>query len=206
MAFSYTAFSTCVAESWQLSTGDPNLVGWAICATYALAAALAVIVLRVAPFDPAHHRRTQILWALIAGLMAALALNKQLDLQTLILAAGRCLSQEQGWYDSRRLVQRDFILALIALCAVTGGAVIWLLRGIMRPNLIALLGLAALAGFVSLRGGHLFHIFIPQHLSADVLLHEATSVLEVLSPVLIILAAWWLLRQPRPQSAQSPGR
>lgn len=201
MAFSYTDFSLCVADRWQLSVGDPNIAGWAICAVYSLAAALAVIVLHMAPFDPAYHRRERILWALIAGLMAALALNKQLDLQTLILAAGRCLSQEQGWYDSRRLVQRDFIFGLITLSVLTGVSVVWLLRGIMRHNLVALMGLAALAGFVLLRGGHLFHIFIPEHLSADVLLHETTSLLEVLSPVLIIVAAWWILRQPRPQPA-----
>jgi hypothetical protein len=194
MAFSYTDFSICVSDRWQLSIGDPNIAGWAICAAYAVAAALAVIVLRTAPFAPAHHRRERILWALIAALMAALALNKQLDLQTLILTAGRCLSQEQGWYDSRRLVQRDFIFVLIALAVLTGAAMIWLLRGIMRHNLIALLGLAALAGFVLIRGGHLFHIFVPEQMLADILLHDTTSALEVLSPILIIVAAWWLLR------------
>ena len=199
MAFSYPAFSACVADRWQLVVGDPNVPGWAICAAYALAAALAVVVLRTAPFAPAHHRREKILWALIAGLMAALALNKQLDLQTLILTAGRCLSQEQGWYDSRRLVQHDFILVLIGSAALAGAAMIWLLRGIIRHNLVALIGLAALAGFVVIRGGHLFHMFVPEQMSADLLLHDLTSTLEVLSPVLIILSAWWLLRQPRDQ-------
>jgi hypothetical protein len=201
MAFSYTAFSTCVSDRWQITIGDPNIIGWAICAAYALAAILAVIVLRAAPFDPAHRNRERILWSLIACLMAALALNKQLDLQSLMLAVGRCLSQEQGWYENRRLVQRDFIFALIAVAAVGGAAIIWLLRGIVRHNLIALLGLACLAGFVLIRGGHLFHIFVPEQLSADILLHDATSALEVLSPVLIIVAAWWLLRQARPQPA-----
>lgn len=201
MTFSYTAFSRCIADRWQFSVGDPDLAGWAICAAYAVAASLAVIVLRTVPFDPAHQRREPILWALIAGLMAAVALNKQLDLQTLILTAGRCLSQEQGWYDSRRLVQRDFIFGLISLCVVTGVAVIWLLRGIVRHNLIALMGLAALASFAALRGGHLFHVFVPDHLSSYILLHEAALGLEVLNPVLIIVAAWRMLRQPRQQSA-----
>lgn len=195
MAFSYITFSACVAKDWQISIGDPNVIGWAICATYALAAVVASIVLYISPFDPAHQRREQILWALIAGLMAALSLNKQLDLQTLILAAGRCLSQEQGWYADRRLVQRDFIFALIAIAAVMGAGIIWLLRGIMRHNLIALSGLTALAGFVLLRGGHMFHIFVPTQKFEDTLLHEVTSALEVLNPVLIVVAAWWLLRR-----------
>jgi hypothetical protein len=194
-------FSACVSDHWQLAIGDPNITDWAICAAYALAASLAVIVLRVSPFDTVHRSREKILWALIAGLMAALALNKQLDLQSLMLATGRCLAQEQGWYDSRRLVQRDFIFALIALAAVMGGVLIWLLRGIMRHNLIALIGLATVAGFVSLRGGHLFHIFAPQQKLEDVFLHDLTSTLEVIGPIFIIAAAWGLLRNPRQMSA-----
>jgi hypothetical protein len=201
MSFSKVIFSACVSERWQLTIGDPNITGWAICAAYALATILAGIVLWVAPFDAEHRSREKILWALIAGLMAALALNKQLDLQSLMLAAGRCLAQEQGWYDSRRLVQRDFIFTLIAVAAIGGGAIIWLLRGIVQHNLAALLGLASLAGFVLIRGGHLFHIFVPEQGAPDTLLHDATSALELFSPILIIVAAWWLLRQARPQPA-----
>lgn len=200
MAFSYTAFSACVSDRWQLAIGDPNISGWAIFAAYVLAAILAVVVLREAPFAPAHHRREQILWSLIACLMVALALNKQLDLQSLLVAVGRCLSQEQGWYESRRLVQRDFIFALIAVAAIGGAAIIWLLRGIVRHNLIALLGLACLAGFVLIRGGHFFHIFVPEQEVADRLLHHLTTLLEALSPILITVAAWKLLRQIRPQA------
>jgi hypothetical protein len=200
MAFSYTAFSACVSDRWQPTIGDPNIAGWAICAAYALAAILAVIVLREAPFAPAHRRREQVLWLLIACLMAVLALNKQLDLQSLMLAAGRCLAQEQGWYENRRLVQRDFILALIAVAALGGAAIIWLLRGIVRHNLMALLGLACLAGFVLIRGGHFFHMFVPEQEVADRLLHHLTALLEAMSLILIIAAAGKLLRQARPQT------
>ena len=201
MAFFYPIFSACVLDGWHLAIGDPNITGWAIFAAYILAAVLAAIVLQASPFEPLRQRRERILWALIASLMAALALNKQLDLQSLMLAVGRCLAQEQGWYEDRRLVQRDFIFVLIAVAAIGGAAIIWLLRGIVRHNLIALLGLACLAGFVLIRGGHIFHIFVPEQMSADILLHDATSALEVLSPVLIIVAAWWLLRQVRLQAA-----
>jgi hypothetical protein len=201
MAFSYTDFSACVSDRWQLAIGDPNIAGWAIFAAYALAAILAVIVLRATPFDPAHRSRERVLWVLIACLMAALALNKQLDLQSLMVAVGRCLATEQGWYENRRLVQRDFIFALIAMAAFGGAGIIWLLRGIVRHNLIALLGLAAFAGFVLIRAGHLFHIFVPEQLAADILLHRLTTLLEAASPVLIIAAAWVLLRQTRTHAA-----
>ena len=197
MAFSYDAFSACVADRWQLVIGDPDLAGWAVTAAYACAAVCAVLVLRSTAFDPGHRRQRQALWGLIALLMAALALNKQLDLQSLITALGRCLAQEQGWYENRRMVQRDFIVGLIAAAALAGAAMFWMLRGTMRQNLLPLSGLAALAGFVLIRAGHLLHLFVPDQASTDFLLHELTSALEVLCPVLILAAARPLLR-PQP--------
>lgn len=194
MAFSYDAFSACVSDRWQLAIGDPNVAGWAVFVTYALAAGIAVVVLRRAPFDPAHRRQMQALWGMIALLMAALALNKQLDLQSLMTALGRCLAQDQGWYENRRMVQRDFIFGLIAIAALIGAAMFWMLRGMIRQNLLPLLGLAALAGFVLIRAGHLLHIFVPDQIAADYLLHDLTSILEVLCPALISAAGWRILR------------
>ena len=201
MTFSYDAFSACVADRWQLVIGDPNLTGWAIAAAYAFAAAAAVMVLRLAAFDPAHRRQKQALWGLIALLMVALALNKQLDLQSLMTALGRCLAQEQGWYENRRMVQRDFIFGLIAVATLTGAGMYWMLRGTVSQNLLPLLGLAALASFVLIRAGHLLHTFVPDQMLADFLLHDMSSALEMLCPVVILAAAWRLLRlqplQPR---------
>lgn len=194
MAFSYEAFSACVSDRWQLVIGDPNLTGWAVAATYAVAAATAVMVLLRRPFDPGYFRQLAILWGLIAVLMTVLALNKQLDLQSLMTALGRCLAQEQGWYENRRLVQRDFILSLIVIAVLISAALFWMLRGTIRQNLLVLAGLAALAGFILIRAGHLLHVFVPDDMFADLLLHRATSILEIACPALIIIAAWRLLR------------
>ena len=194
MAFSYEAFSACVSDRWQFVIGDPNLTGWAVAATYAIAAATAVMVLLRRPFDPVQSRQLAMLWGLIAVLMTVLALNKQLDLQSLMTALGRCLAQEQGWYENRRLVQRDFILGLIAAAVLISVAMFWILRGIIRQNLLVLAGLASLAGFILIRAGHLLHVFVPDQIFADLLLHRATSILEMACPVLIIIAAWRLLR------------
>jgi uncharacterized membrane protein YhaH (DUF805 family) len=194
MPFSYAAFSTCVSDRWQLVIGDPHLAGWAVTAAYALAAVSAVMVIRQAPFEPSHRRQMLVLWGLIALLMAALALNKQLDLQALMTALGRCLAQQQGWYEDRRLVQRDFILGLIAVAALAAAGLFWMLRGTVRQNLVPVLALAALAGFVLIRAGHLLHVFIPDEAVTDRRLHDLTSALEMLCPVLILVAAWQLLR------------
>lgn len=189
MAFSYSSFSDCVSKGWQFSIGDPTAVGWGVCGLYVLAAILAVRVQRAAVITFSMHGRERLLWGLIAGLMLVTALNKQLDFQTLIITAGRCLAKEQGWYEDRRLVQRDFILALLALTTLTGAALIWLLRGIVRRNLTALLGLCVLAAFIVTKAGHVFHIFEPEQELGDYLLHIMTTILEALSPLLIIVAA-----------------
>lgn len=196
MALSEFDFSSCLSDGWLVSIGDPTVSGWAICAAYAGAAILAARVWNRSPFSPTHRGREKLLWLLIAGLMAAMALNKQLDLQTLLVTGGRCLAKEQGWYADRRLVQREFIFALITALVVLGAGLIWLLRGIVRHNLKALLGLAALGTFVVIRGGHLFHLFVPDQERADYLVHLLALGLEALSPALIILATWGALRKP----------
>ncbi|WOI58094.1 isopropylmalate isomerase [Palleronia sp. LCG004] len=90
-------------------------------------------------------------WAISGAGLLFLAINKQLDLQSLLTAAGRCTAKLQGWYDMRRTVQIDFIMGLIAL-AVMGGAVgLWALRRTIRRIGIAFLGLVWITGFVLVR-------------------------------------------------------
>ena len=199
MSFFPPVFSACVSAHWQLGIGDPDLEGWTVFAAYALAAALAVAACHRAPFEAASHRRQQLFWALIGLLMAVLALNKQLDLQSLLTTAGRCLSKEQGWYAERRLVQRDFILALVVWAGLSAAALIWMLRGILRQNALPLMGLGVLAGFVLTRGMHFYHVFEPETAAADRAVHVLTTALEVAAPVLIGLAAWRALRRPHRQ-------
>lgn len=194
MARSYDSFYLCIPERWHLAVGDPTVAGWAVCAAYTLAAVTATLVLRSADFHQSHRPQTRGLWGLIALLMAALAVNKQLDLQSLLTALGRCLAQDQGWYENRRLVQRGFILVLAAFATLTGGALFWMLRGRLRQNLLPLLGLVALASFVLVRAGHFFHIFVSDQKYGDFLLHLLTSALELLCPIFILIAGGQILR------------
>ena len=194
MAFSYDAFSACVSDRWQLAIGDPYIVGWLVCAAYALAAILALIVQRETPFELGQRMRERALWLLIACLMMAFALNKQLDLQSLLIAGGRCLAQEQGWYDGRNLVQQEIALVLTLFVALAAAAMVWLLHGIIRRNLLALLGLAVLALFVLIRAGSLLKIIYTEQWLADLVLHSVIVPLELLSAGLIIIATLQRLR------------
>ena len=50
------------------------------------------------------------LWFGLAAVLLVLGINKQLDLQTLLISLGRGIAIECGWYDSRRQIQIDFVL------------------------------------------------------------------------------------------------
>lgn len=143
----------CISRDWSPTIGDPEITGWLTVISYVICLALAVLVLRRRPEGAARG-----LWGAIAGIVAFLAVNKQIDLQTALTATGRCLSHAQGWYEQRWVVQIAFILlfALAVLLALT--AAFRSLRGQLRWNGLALVGLAVLCGFVLVRAVGFHHI------------------------------------------------
>ncbi len=150
---SFAALRACVAQGWTPRIGDPDMTGWLTVISYLVCFALAVMVLRRRPAGAARS-----LWLAIAALMAFLGLNKQLDLQTALTQTGRCLARAQGWYDQRYIVQIAFIAGLVLGVVI---ALLWAtksLRGQMRRNGLALLGLAVLCGFVLVRAVGFHHI------------------------------------------------
>ena len=156
MYFGFTSLSAlraCVAQDWTPQIGDPFFTGWLTVLSYVICLALAIAVLRRRP--PAAARG---LWLSIAGLMAFLGVNKQLDLQTALTATGRCMARAQGWYDSRRIVQVAFIAGLVLGVVLTWVWATKTLRGQMRGNGLALLGLAILCGFVLVRAVGFGHV------------------------------------------------
>ncbi|QFQ86195.1 hypothetical protein F8A10_01435 [Paracoccus kondratievae] len=193
MFFGFSSFHdlrACIARDWTPKIGDPGFTGWLTVLSYLVCLWLAVLVLRRRPAGAARK-----LWLVIAGLMAFLALNKQLDLQTALTAAGRCVARAQGWYDSRYIVQLAFIAGLV-LGAVL--ALIWAtkaLRGHMSHNRLALLGLAVLCCFVLVRAAGFHHV--DRLISADFADIKFNFWLENAGLVLIALNALMLLRRGR---------
>jgi hypothetical protein len=114
----------------------------------------------------ARGGRERTFWGLVALIMLSLCVNKQLDLQSMLTAAGRCLSQLQGWYDERRVFQREFIVGLVIVAGLFLGLVLWLMRGGLLRNGLALLGIALVTAFVAVRavGFHHFDVLINSRL------------------------------------------
>lgn len=187
---SFSALRACIARDWTPRIGDPEITGWLTVGSYLACFVLALMVLRRRPAGAARG-----LWRVIAVLMGFLAVNKQLDLQTALTAAGRCMAHAQGWYDQRYTMQIAFIagLALGVLLAL-----VWAsrsLRGRMRRNGLALLGLALLCGFVLVRAVGFHHV--DMLLSMDFANLRYNFWFENAGLLLIAINALMLLRRGR---------
>jgi hypothetical protein len=123
---------------WKPQIGDPTVYGWLTVAAYAAAA---LFCWRAHLGAPRAERRA---WLGLALLMAFLAVNKQLDLQSLVTAVGRGMAKAEGWYERRRPIQAFFIIAMAGAGVVS---VALILRSYRRASL-ALQG--ALAGAILL--------------------------------------------------------
>ncbi|MFU8883765.1 MAG: hypothetical protein ACNA7Q_15490, partial [Rhodobacterales bacterium] len=99
----------CACAEWSAGIGDPHVMGWVTVVAYATCAMAAAILTIRNPFHGPNAWRERVFWGGLAGVMAFLAVNKQLDLQTLMTVIGRCHAQIEGWYDDRAGVQRGFI-------------------------------------------------------------------------------------------------
>ena len=187
---SFAALRACIARDWRPQVGDPEITCWLTVISYFICFALAVMVLRRRPAGTARG-----LWLAITGLVAFLGLNKQLDLQTALTATGRCMARAQGWYDERHLVQLAFIAGLVLGAAIV---LLWTantLRGHMRRNGLALLGLGVLCGFVLVRAVGFHHV--DRLLSMDFSNLEFNFWFENAGLVLIAINALLLLRRGR---------
>lgn len=147
---------TCAFSQWSPGLGDNSAMGWVTVLVYLIAAVLSARAAKALRGPEAPVRRERSFWVISAAVMLFLAVNKQLDLQTLFTTIGRCNARLMGWYDMRQTVQRDFILAV----AVAGGLVVallaLLLRGILGRVWPALLGIGFVCGFVLIRASS-FH-------------------------------------------------
>ncbi|MBU2956836.1 hypothetical protein Q4511_14940 [Paracoccus sp. 1_MG-2023] len=149
----WNELTACVAERWSLEIGDPQITGWLTVLAYVVAALLSARV-----WSRMAGQGGRLFWALLAVMLAALAVNKQLDLQSALTAAGRCLAHAQGWYGERRLVQVGFIATLGAVMVAGLIAMTFSLRGNLRRNGVALAGLVIVTGFVMMRAASFHHM------------------------------------------------
>jgi len=147
---------TTVGGAWQPGIGDATPMGWITVAGYALASWSCWRAGR-APADMQADGAKHFWWLLTLGL-AALGVNKQLDLQTWLTETGRQLARAQGWYGQRHVVQIGFIFAVAAAGVAAALAMFRLAWPLSPGRFWAGVGLIFLLAFVLMRASSFEHV------------------------------------------------
>jgi hypothetical protein len=154
---------------WHAGIGDPTPLGWLTVVAYGLAAVLcarAVVIARSAErrfsgvddLQARNQRSMKHLWLLIGILMVLLGVNKQLDLQTLVIQRVRRRAYVDGWYGERRRYQVDFIISMtIAGAIAVTGLCVWL-RRVLRRVFLVIVGIGLLVLFVLIRASSFHYV------------------------------------------------
>lgn len=145
---------------WTPGIGDPTPMGWFTVVAYVGTAVICWRAARLGALrmDASLSRHHVAFWTILSIVLALLAVNKQLDLQTLITDVGRTLARQQGWYDQRSVVQMAFIGIVATVCLVSLVAFVWCMRDIARRHVLAIVGLTFLLGFILIRASSFHHM------------------------------------------------
>jgi hypothetical protein len=144
--------SAVVGGQWRPGIGDPTVMGWITVAAYFASAALCGRAAFEKRSTAGRRRgRPATFWLVLAGLMALLGVNKQLDLQSLLTEVGRRVLEGASLYGERRAYQVAFIRAVIAACLASVGWACWAARRSPRDRWLATIGVGFVMGFVAIR-------------------------------------------------------
>jgi hypothetical protein len=180
---------------WTPGIGDPTIYGWISVVAYAAAA---ILCWRAQHSAAPGERR---LWLAIAIVLAALAINKQLDLQSLLTATGRSIAKAHHWYRDRRAMQVAFIGALVAAGAVGAFALCRTYNRVGPPLVAALAGTGVLFLFILIRASSFYKV--------DILINKslggvrANHAIELAGISIVAISAIFTMRSQSRASART---
>jgi hypothetical protein len=140
--------------SWHPQLDNPDVIGWSVVAAYGLAAAACAWVAWKTGKTNGDNSK---IWWLMAAVLFFLGVNKQLNLQTLMIVLGRQAALAGGWYGNRRFVQGIFCIVFAALGLCLLGFFATQARRFIERNLLAFAGIIVLTLFVLLRASTINH-------------------------------------------------
>src|ERR1051325_4494275 len=146
-----------MALAWHPEVGDPTFLGWFTVIAYALAAWLSLRAGLLRVRQSGADGEAARCWLSIALMLALLGINKQLDLQTLLIELGRRAARAEGWYEQRRLVQLLFVGALAIAMTVFLLTLLVKRRDFIAQTPLALAGIIFLTAFVFIRASTINH-------------------------------------------------
>lgn len=178
---------TCAFTRWSPGLGDNHPVGWLTVLVY-LAAGIASARAALACAREGNGAPERRFWWVTAAILLFLAVNKQLDLQSLLTMVARCHASLAGWYDARRGIQRAFIWLVAGGAIALLGLLALMLRPVLGRIWLALAGLAFVCGFVVIRAASFHHM---DGLIGSVALGlKVNWLLELPGPLLVLAVAW----------------
>ena len=143
---------------WRPTIGDPSVMGWLTVAGYIVAAISCGRTALQTPITPGPARNRRLTWLVMTAVMAALALNKQLDLQSLLTDIGRVAARHQGWYAERRSFQKWLVLGTLTLSGLTVSFLIFRFQTFWKQNVLLAVGIALLTTFIIVRAISFHHV------------------------------------------------
>lgn len=190
------------SNQWQLEFGDATVIGWIITLSYlaafwlCLRAAARAVALRGREIAGVRYGEGIVrLWLFASVAMLFLGVNKELDLQRLVLEIARKYAQEGGWYRERAPIQRAAVVIVLAAAAVLAVWILWALRRHFREIWPVAWGLLVVGAYVALRTS--------SHHDVDVLMRAGPIPLrdsmELMGIVPLAWSAWRFSRRPIPK-------
>ena len=182
--------------TWRPAIGDPEPIGWIITFGYFAAGAFCVSAGRHQ--HALSIRRGSIgypwFWFGLAAFMFALSLNKQLDLQTLLIQIGRNLAKRGGWYRDRNDIKSVVVFgcAVIALPVLFAWMCVVCSRG--RSYILSCLGVLTLLAFVGIRAMS-FNPRVERLMHLPMIGSHLATVMELSGATLVGLGAYLVTRQ-----------
>lgn len=152
--------------SWSPGIGDPTYMAWfAVCA-YFITAILCFTAYKRCK-QPSNTETcnsflpvSRWIWLGLFWVFLFLGINKQLDLQSLLTAAGRNLARQQGWYAERRECQAIFIAVLTLASVMMLLTFALMFRLVGTAERLALMGAMVVVTFVLVRASSFHHMDI----------------------------------------------
>ena len=146
-------------HAWHFGIGDPNVTGWSITLGYLTTAFFSFLHARHYLASRAiRHAR---FWLMISLFLLLMGINKQLDLQILLLETAKSFSLQYGFYQHRHSLVVAFIGTLLLWGAASQA---WLYSGLKRlhrPERWALIGLGIAFAFIASRAAYFQHLVGP---------------------------------------------
>src|SRR5271157_169686 len=173
-----------LTTTWRPQLDNPRFLGWLAVAAYLLAAVSCGWVALKA--DKSVSEVTKIWW-LLAVVLLFLGINKQLNLQTLMIVMGRRAALAGGWYERRRVAQAVFCAAFALFGLGFLGFFAASAKRFIAKNRLAFAGVIVLLCFVVLRASTINHA--NQLFGVELKDEHWAWVLELCGAILIALSA-----------------